>query len=269
MNTTSGLRVLLVEDDMRDASLLHGMFSKEAPGSFCLTQVTKMSEAESYLATGVVDLILLDLGLPDASGLATLRRARAAAPEATILVFSGAEDESLALAAIMEGAQDYLVKGQVESRALPRALRHTIELQRKLTETRAAREAQLQLRDEFLSHVSHELRGPLTAVYSFATIIADGLAGETTGPQDAYLQNVVKNVEQVRGMIEELLTVTRARAVKLGVAELPGPAAMLAEETGDGFAKIGEVRLPFGLPPVPPTREIIAERGVLKIGGVF
>jgi DNA-binding NarL/FixJ family response regulator len=170
------LRVLLVEDNAGDARLLREMFSKEKAGSFELTHKTRMSEAEVHLARGGVDVVLLDMGLPDGHGIENLRRARAAAPDVVMMVLTGQDDEVLAAEAIKEGAQDYLIKGQIENRALPRALRHAMDRQRMQTESDRMRNLQLQLRDDFLSHVSHELRSPLTSIYSFTTIVADGLA---------------------------------------------------------------------------------------------
>ena len=73
------LQVLLVEDNAGDARLLREMFSKETAGNFTLTHLTRMSEAEKHLARGGVDIVLLDMGLPDGHGLEILRRARAAA----------------------------------------------------------------------------------------------------------------------------------------------------------------------------------------------
>jgi DNA-binding NarL/FixJ family response regulator len=73
-----------------------------------------MRDAEARLKEGGVDIVLLDMGLPDGHGLDTLRRARAAAPEVVMIVLTGMEDEALAAAAMKEGAQDYLIKGQIE-----------------------------------------------------------------------------------------------------------------------------------------------------------
>jgi DNA-binding NarL/FixJ family response regulator len=118
------------------------------------------------------------MGLPDGHGLDTLRRAHAAAPDTPMIVLTGLDDEALAAEAIKEGAQDYLIKGQIENRALPRALRYAIERHRMQTETDLIRTNQLQFKDEFLSRVSHELRSPLNAVYQFVTILLDKLPGE-------------------------------------------------------------------------------------------
>jgi signal transduction histidine kinase len=209
------LHVLLVEDNAGDARLLREMFSKEKAGSIQLTHLLRMSDAEALLAKGGVDIVLLDMGLPDAHGIETLRRACSAAPGVPMIVLTGLEDEALAAEAMKEGAQDYLIKGQIENRALPRALRHAIERHRMQAETDLARTLQLQLRDQFLSHVSHELRSPLTSIYSFSSIIADGLAGETSPQQDEYLQIVLKNVLQLQAMVEDLLMVTQSQTGQL------------------------------------------------------
>jgi phosphoserine phosphatase RsbU/P len=213
--TTRALRVLLVEDNAGDARLLREMFTTERPGSIELTHLMRMSEALPHLAKGGVDIVLLDMGLPDGHGLDTVRRARAVAPDVPLIVLTGLDDEALAAEAMKEGAQDYLIKGQIENRALPRALRHAIERHRMQEETDHIRMSQLQFKDEFLSHVSHELRSPLTAIYQFVTILQDGLAGEVNLEQHQHLEIVLRNVKQLRAMINDLLEVTSLQVGKL------------------------------------------------------
>jgi hypothetical protein len=211
------LRILLVEDNESDAELVRQMFRKERQGSFQLTHLLSIADAVSHLGKGGVDIVLLDLGLPDGTGLDAVRRAHSAAPEIPLIVLTGMDDEQLAAQAIKEGAQDYLIKGHIQNRALPRALRYAIERQHMQTETDVIRKQQLQFKDEFLSHVSHELRSPLTAIYQFATILADGLAGENNAEQAQYLQTIVKNTGQLKSMIDDLLEVTRVQAGKLSI----------------------------------------------------
>ncbi|MEA3179359.1 MAG: hypothetical protein QOI59_2882 [Gammaproteobacteria bacterium] len=211
------LQVLLVEDNAGDARLLREMFTKETAGSFELTHLLRMSEAVLHLAKGGVDVVLLDLGLPDGHGLDTVRRAHAVAPDVPVIVLTGLDDEALAAAAMAEGAQDYLIKGQIESRALPRALRHAIERYRMQRETEQLRTNQMQFKDEFLSNVSHELRSPLTAIYQFVTILLDRLAGELAPKQHQYLETVLRNVKQLQAMINDLLEVTRMQSGKLTI----------------------------------------------------
>jgi diguanylate cyclase (GGDEF)-like protein/PAS domain S-box-containing protein len=119
--------LLLVEDNPGDARLLREMFAEHGPNNTELTHVECMREAEKCLAERAFDIILLDLGLPDAHGLIAVRRARAAAPRIPLVVLTGLDDESLAGQALQEGAQDYLIKGQIEARGLLRSLRYAIE----------------------------------------------------------------------------------------------------------------------------------------------
>src|SRR5579863_4211992 len=138
------LQVLVVEDNAGDARLLREMFSKEKPGGFEVTHLLRMNDALIHLAKGATDIVLLDLGLPDGHGLDTVRRAHAVSPATPLIVLTGLEDEALAAEAMKEGAQDYLIKGQIENRALPRVLRHSIERQRMQLETDLIRTHQMQ-----------------------------------------------------------------------------------------------------------------------------
>ena len=119
--------LLLIEDNPGDARLLLEMFHEQGLHNIELIHVKCMSDAENHLSAAAVDIILLDLGLPDVHGLRAVRRARAAAPRVPLVVLTGLDDESVAAQALQEGAQDYLLKGQIESRGLLRALRYAIE----------------------------------------------------------------------------------------------------------------------------------------------
>ena len=125
--TKSITRLLLVEDNRGDARLLREMFNEQGGHETELTHVESMSEAEKHLGHHPVDLILLDLGLPDVQGLEAVRRATAAAPRIPLVVLTGMIDDSLAVQALKEGAQDYLVKGQIEACGFLRSLRYAIE----------------------------------------------------------------------------------------------------------------------------------------------
>jgi diguanylate cyclase (GGDEF)-like protein/PAS domain S-box-containing protein len=129
MSSTPAKILLLVEDNPGDARLLREMLHEHESHDTALIHVGMLSHAEEHLATNAVDVILLDLGLPDGHGLEAVRRVRAAAPRVPLVVLTGLDDESMAAQALKEGAQDYLVKGQIDPRGLMRALRYAIERQ--------------------------------------------------------------------------------------------------------------------------------------------
>jgi serine phosphatase RsbU (regulator of sigma subunit) len=142
------LRVLLVEDDEADAFLVRELLD-EAAAAVDLVTATTLAEARERLAG--VDCVLLDLGLPDAHGLDGLRQILAAAAEArarsgpgiAVCVLTGRQDEHLGAEAVGVGAQDYLVKGQVEGVLLARALRYAVERKRADENAHRLREAEM------------------------------------------------------------------------------------------------------------------------------
>jgi diguanylate cyclase (GGDEF)-like protein len=135
VSTIAPTSLLLIEDNDGDARLLQEMFNEQAVQITALKRVTTMRDAETYLSTHHVDIIILDLGLPDAQGLEALRRTHTVAPHLPTVVLTGTDDEGLARLALQEGAQDYLIKGQIESRGLMRALRYAVD--RKVMEEKA------------------------------------------------------------------------------------------------------------------------------------
>ncbi len=134
------LRVLLVEDDEQDAFLVQELLA-EVKAPVDLTIAHTIAEAQAGIA--VADCVLLDLGLPDAEELDGLRRLLAVAPGAAICVLTGLGDEHLGSAALGEGAQDYLIKGQVDGNVLARSLRYAVERRRADENARRLHEVEL------------------------------------------------------------------------------------------------------------------------------
>ncbi|GAA2698943.1 PP2C family protein-serine/threonine phosphatase [Actinoplanes palleronii] len=134
------LRILLVEDDEGDAFLVRELLT-EASAPFELTVATTLREARALI--GGAECVLLDLGLPDAEGIDGLRKLLAVAGSAAVCVLTGRSDEHLGVQAVAEGAQDYLVKGQVDGVWLVRALRYAVERKRADENARRLREIEL------------------------------------------------------------------------------------------------------------------------------
>jgi signal transduction histidine kinase len=137
------------------------------------------------------------------------------------------------------------------------ARKHAEEERKKLEEAlELIRQDQMRFKDEFLSHVSHELRSPLTAIKQFTTILLGGLAGELNKEQREYQQIVLKNIRQLQSMIDDLLEVTRLETGKLTV-ELERVSVMIAVtdtfNTLKGSARAKGVTLSYDLPPNLPS----------------
>jgi PAS domain S-box-containing protein len=124
---TGRIRVLLVEDNQADVDLIREMLPETGAICFQIESVPRLSDALVRLKGGDVDLVLLDLGLPDSQGISTFQAVRKAALDVPIIVFTGNADQELAVTAVKEGAQDYLVKGEVVGNVVMRAARYAIE----------------------------------------------------------------------------------------------------------------------------------------------
>ncbi len=136
------INILLVEDNPADVRLLKEMLAEIIGVPPHLERVDRLSAGLERLGSGGIDVVLLDLSLPDSRGLSTLLKMQAHSPHLPNIVLTGLEDEALATRAVRQGAQDYLVKGQVDANLLLRAARYAIE--RKRTQEEIQRSYQIQ-----------------------------------------------------------------------------------------------------------------------------
>ena len=121
------INVLMIEDDPGDAEYIKEILDDEKYSSFNLNRVDNLASGINVLTKGGVDLVLLDLGLPDSQGIETLQTLQAKVGDIAIIVLTGQDDEHLGVKTVRSGAQDYLVKGKVDSNLLTRSIRHAIE----------------------------------------------------------------------------------------------------------------------------------------------
>ncbi len=121
------IRMLVVEDQPALARMIGDMLAQASGAVFQAESVGRLADARRRLAAGGLDLVLLDLTLPDSQGSDTFVELYNLAPEVPIVVLTALEDETVALTTLREGAQDYLIKSEVNARALSRAIRYAIE----------------------------------------------------------------------------------------------------------------------------------------------
>jgi signal transduction histidine kinase len=191
-------KILMIEDNAGDARLLRTMSYEKNLCSIEFSYVDRMSAAEAYLAGHKVDCILLDLDLPDAQGLTAIRRARLAGCAIPLVVLTGLDDEATAEQALREGAQDYLIKGQFDARGLQRALCYAAE--RKRLE---------QLKDEFVSTVSHELRAPLASISGSLALLANQTDGTLSVQAERLLTIAQTNSQRLVRLVNDILDIEK------------------------------------------------------------
>src|SRR5581483_7374589 len=236
------LKILHIEDDLLDARMLRDQVALVAPGHFDFIHCERLDAAIERLAAGeAFAAALLDLSLPDSLGLETFTKLRAQAPGLPILIITG--------------------------RSVRSAIDYAIERVRLLSDLEASRREQAELKDQFLSHVSHELRMPLTVIYQAIANLLSGVAGALTPEQRECLEIAEPNVKQLRKMIDNLLEVARSDAAAWRIEPQPLDLRALLVRVVRGFQPVAQARgiglsgddLPAALPTVRADPDRIEE----------
>ncbi len=236
------ISVLLVEDNMGDARLVEESLRHSPDDEFHLHHVTRVQDAMKYLhGHKDVDVILSDMTLPDSSGSETFQLLHKAATAVPVIFMTGSGDNGLAVNAIQQGAQDYLIKGEYSSHALVRIIKYAIERKKYQDEASTAKaitkslrhEARLlkleqvhlvelnQAKDEFISLASHQLRTPATGVKQYLGMVLEGYAGDVPAAQKAFLTNAYASNERQLVIINDLLKVAQLDAGKVTLTKQP------------------------------------------------
>jgi signal transduction histidine kinase len=197
------LRLLLVEDNPRDVRLLEEALLKDRVAGFRMTCVQTLAETLKALEHPEVDVVLLDLFLPDSQGLDTVKAVHRLAPSIPVVVLTGSDDEDLAVQALHEGAQDYLPKGYVTvyRNLLGRSVRYAVERQRMLKQIQDGEELQKAMaedqrhRVEELDSACRQLertQAMLIQAEKMSAVgqLASGIAHEVKNPLSIILQGI-------------------------------------------------------------------------------
>jgi len=225
------MQILLVEDNPADAVLLKKELAESLFGPFSVTHVKRLQEALGQLQEQRFDAVLLDLGLPDSQGLATLERIhKHMHREAPIVVLTGLADEVLGVRALQNGAADYLVKGGLTDSMRARSVRYAI--QRKAAEESArAREAELAhlsrvaTMGQMASGLAHELNQPLAAILNYASVCLDHIEKQWGSPATALtaIQEVMNETRRAGAIINRMrsfVSIQQPETVPLDMNEL-------------------------------------------------
>ena len=218
--TDKSISVLLIEDNSGDRRLISEMLAEASTDgigvAFDVQYADRLQAATEYLGQNRVEVILLDLGLPDSQGLETLKRVYAAVPELPIVVLTGLNDEMIGVQAVNEGAQDYLIKGQVDTHLLRRTIRYALE--RKQAEEREKRlQLQLNISNRLASlglmveGIAHEINNPLSSVIGFAQMLTYEDIPENTRNDVTMIND---NAQRIADIMKNLLTFAKQQKLE-------------------------------------------------------
>lgn len=223
------LRVLLIEDNPGDVRLIKEMLVEAKHTAFELESFERLTDGLARLTEDQFDVVLLDLSLPDSTGLDTFVTFNSAAPDLPVVILSGFNDEVAAVECVNAGAQDYLIKDEVNSHLLIRSLRYAVargllekERSQLLVRERVARaqaEEANRAKDEFLAIVSHELRTPLSAMLGWSRMLATGKLDPETVKRG--IEAIERNARAQTQLIGDLLDISRITTGKLHLNARP------------------------------------------------
>lgn len=184
----SPVRVLIVEDNPGDARLIQEALAGDESQTFHVTHAAHLGEGCALVGSEQFGVILLDLSLPDSHGLETLSRVRAAAPAVPIVVLTGLDDDTVAIRALGQGAQDFLVKGHANRADIRKAIAYAIErqqLQQRLSEVR-----KLEAVGRLAGALAHEYNNLMQIVLGNCEFLRSGLEN------DATMTELVREIQQ-------------------------------------------------------------------------
>ncbi len=222
------LKVLLVEDDDGDAMLLQGMLAQHR-GKFDLTHVTRLDRALLKSQDQPFDVVLLDLSLADSESIETFTTLRDGGSGAPIVVLTGLDDETTAVQALREGAQDYFVKAKVDADLLVHGIRYAIERQKTLAELENANR---QISD-FTAMMVHDLRSPLVNIIAIGDMMNDGLFGSLNDDQKKWLARMVSSGRKLITLVTNFLDLSKLEAGAMKVIKKPADLEQLLSATLD------------------------------------
>jgi C4-dicarboxylate-specific signal transduction histidine kinase len=246
------INVLLIEDNPGDARLVREALKETADPCYRVEWVRLLSLGLDRLDDGGIDVLLLDLGLPDSQGLATLAAVHAAAPHMPVVVLSGAVDEQFAVEAVQASAQDYLVKTYANRHVLTRSLRYAIERKRGEEALRVARVLTM---GELAASIAHEVNQPLAAVVTNAEAALRWLAADPPNLEEVRdaLSRISRDgnrASQVIGRIRAFLKKGDGQAARLDINEAIQDAVTIAR--GELVKSRVALRLDLSS-PLPPV----------------
>ena len=216
LNRSQVIKVLLLEDDAGDAFILQEDLQEDSRNKYVVTHVVTMADLKAKLEEGIYDIILSDLSVPDSHGAETFRNLLSDT-ELPIIVLTGDENDELAIQALLEGVQDYIVKNNLKKHDVPSAINYAIQRHKVSQSIIQAN----RLKSEFLANMSHEIRTPLNGIIGVADLLK---TTELSDIQSKYLEIIEGAGDTLLSLINNILDISKIEAGELTIN--PEPVAL-------------------------------------------
>ncbi len=262
------IRILLIEDNPGDARLIKEYLSDVKNTSFDFKSAERLHDGIEILENEFIDIVLLDLKLPDSEGLGSFDQIFAVAPTVPIIVLTGLNDETTAIKAVKMGAQDYLMKDKVESDLLIRSIRYAIERKRaeeehqKLLEQRIRSLAIIEAQENERRRISRELHDGLGQLLSAAKLNI-GMIEFMQGQSKEKAADIIKQIESIisKAIVEARRIAHDLRPTTLDDFGLLPALRILCQE----FSKLTGIKVKFQVSQVLERIEPKVEIAIYRI----
>lgn len=225
------IRVLIIEDNLGDARLLKEAFKTEDLYHFELIHRETLKEGLEYLAEGRSDVVLLDLSLPDSQRYDTFQKVSNEFPEISIVVLTGVDDHELAISAMKAGAQDYLVKGEIQDKLLIRSVRYSYErIQAKKAINKASNLKNVQ---QLAAAVCHEFSQPLQTLSGCISL----LESDYDKKYIEISQKMISKITQLLAQLRDITDIKKQKYLASQIFDLKASSENQDSENGETSKK--------------------------------
>ena len=199
------IKVLLIEDNIQFSELMKRLFSESSNQPLYLESESSLSKGIDRIARGDINVILLDLTLPDSAGIDTFYKLYELFPGIPTIILTGIDDESLAIQAVSSGAQDYLTKGEITFDLLLRSIQYA--LIRKQLQNEAIKKEKLKVVLETAGGCCHQLKQPLQSISGYTELLLSNLPEKSK--EFLWSKKILESAEKINQITSKLNNITR------------------------------------------------------------
>jgi signal transduction histidine kinase len=262
------VKLFIIDDSATDREILTELFHSVEEFDINIKTASTGMQALKELEKERFDIIVLDYNMPGMNGLDFMKKLTSKDIDTPVIMVTGGDDRKTAVEALRSGVYDYVTKEEAFEGNAALLIERTLDRYKdkkekekwqietkkyadKLEKSNRKLKKLDKIKSSFLSHVSHELRSPLTIIRETVAQVLEGVMGEVTSKQKKFLSICLKNIDRLKRMINELLDISRIEAGKIGLDKEPVDLITLAKDICSFFspqAKNKELEIKFDAP---------------------